>query len=80
VELIKKLEDAGARFAEVPVHHFHRSAGRSQFFRPYWLWKTFRDLLGLWRKLMWSRQTDDRRPRAVSESQSSGNRRTRLPR
>jgi glycosyltransferase involved in cell wall biosynthesis len=80
VELIKKLEDAGARFAEVPVHHFHRSAGRSQFFRPYWLWKTFRDLLALWRKLMWSHQSDDLRPRPVSESQNPSDRRTRLPR
>jgi glycosyltransferase involved in cell wall biosynthesis len=80
VEMIKKLEDAGARFAEVPVHHFHRSAGRSQFFRPYWLWKTFRDLLSLWHKLMWSRPIEDIRPHAVSESQSSGHRGTGLPR
>jgi glycosyltransferase involved in cell wall biosynthesis len=79
VEMIKKLEDAGARFAEVPVHHFHRSAGRSQFFRPYWLWKTFRDLVSLWRKLMWSHQTDDIQPQAVSESQNPVNPRTRLP-
>jgi glycosyltransferase involved in cell wall biosynthesis len=54
VEMVKKLQDAGARFREVPVHHFHRSVGRSQFFRPYWLWKTFRDLLSLWVELMWS--------------------------
>jgi glycosyltransferase involved in cell wall biosynthesis len=53
VEMIKKLQDAGARFSEVPVHHFHRSVGRSQFFRPYWLWKTFRDLVRLWFELMW---------------------------
>jgi len=54
VEMIKKLQDAGARFSEVPVHHFHRSVGRSQFFRPYWLWKTFRDLVHLWFELMWA--------------------------
>jgi glycosyltransferase involved in cell wall biosynthesis len=54
VEMIKKLQDAGARFSEVPVHHFHRSVGRSQFFRPYWLWKTFRDLIHLWFELMWT--------------------------
>jgi len=57
VEMIKKLEDAGARFADVPVHHFHRSVGRSQFFRPYWLWKTFRDLLALWWELMGPQST-----------------------
>jgi glycosyltransferase involved in cell wall biosynthesis len=55
VEMIKKLQDAGCRFAEVPVHHFHRSVGRSQFFRPYWLLKTFLDLMALWRELMFTR-------------------------
>ena len=52
VEMIKKLQDAGCRFGEVPVHHFHRAVGRSQFFRPRWLVKTFFDLLVLWRQLM----------------------------
>jgi glycosyltransferase involved in cell wall biosynthesis len=54
VEMIKKLQDAGCRFTEVPVHHFHRSVGRSQFFRPYWLLKTFVDLVVLWRDMMWT--------------------------
>ena len=52
VEMIKKLQDLGCRFREVPVHHFHRSVGRSYFFRPYWLAKTFVDLLALWHELM----------------------------
>ena len=65
VEMIKKLQDAGSRFAEVPVHHFHRSVGRSQFFRPYWLLKTVLDLLNLWRELMW------RRPAAPQVSSSA---------
>ena len=55
VEMIKKLQEARCRFAEVPVHHFHRSVGRSQYFRPKWLFKTFIDLLGLWRELMLAR-------------------------
>lgn len=55
VEMIKKLQDVGCRFDEVPVHHFHRSVGRSQFFRPRWLLKTFFDLLVLWRELMLQR-------------------------
>jgi glycosyltransferase involved in cell wall biosynthesis len=33
VELVKKLELAGFRFAEYPVHHYHRAHGPSQFFR-----------------------------------------------
>ena len=31
-EMIKKVQDAGYRFAEVPVHHFYRQYGESQFF------------------------------------------------
>ena len=29
LELVKKLQDAGFRFAEVPVHHYHRTYGKS---------------------------------------------------
>ena len=32
LELMKKIQDAGFRIAEVPVHHYHRAFGRSQFF------------------------------------------------
>src|SRR5688572_2567779 len=32
LEMIKKFHDAGFRVAEVPVHHFHRAYGKSQFF------------------------------------------------
>ena len=61
VEMIKKLQDLGCRFVEVPVHHYHRSVGRSQFFRPRWLLKTFFDLLALWRELMLLRPETERR-------------------
>ncbi len=66
VEMIKKLQDAGARFSEVPVHHFHRSVGRSQFFRPYWLLKTFRDLVKLWLELMWTPAAERRTAPALA--------------
>jgi glycosyltransferase involved in cell wall biosynthesis len=33
VEMMRKFEQAGARFVEVPVHHYFRPHGRSQFFR-----------------------------------------------
>ncbi len=52
LELIKKLQDAEYRFAEVPVHHFHRSYGKSQFFNFPRLWRTGVQLLVLWWKLM----------------------------
>lgn len=72
VEMIKKLEDAGCRFAEVPVHHFHRSVGRSQFFRPYWLLKTFLDLIKLWREMMLT-------PAGAAPAVIESHQRTRLP-
>ncbi len=32
LELVRKLERAGFRFVDFPVHHYHRVHGRSQFF------------------------------------------------
>ena len=52
LELVKKLQDAGFRFAEVPVHHFHRAYGRSQFFNLRRLWRTLVQLVGLWWQLV----------------------------
>ena len=33
VELVRKLQDSGARFTEVGVHHYRRVYGKSEFFR-----------------------------------------------
>ncbi|HET8630797.1 MAG TPA: glycosyltransferase family 2 protein, partial [Thermomicrobiales bacterium] len=52
VELVKKLQDSGARFAQVPVHHYHRVHGRSQFFNFKRLWATGMNLLRLWIELV----------------------------
>jgi len=48
VELIKKLERAGARFVEIPVHHYARQHGTSQFFRWRHLFRTWVNMLALW--------------------------------
>jgi len=48
VELVKKLERQGARFKEIPVHHFARLHGQSQFFRFPRLVRTGRDYLKFW--------------------------------
>ena len=32
LEMMKKMQDAGFRIVEVPVHHYHRAFGQSQFF------------------------------------------------
>ena len=60
VEMMKKIQDGGFRIAEVPVHHFHRAFGRSQFFNFRRLFKTGRDLLLLWYALVIRR--DHQRP------------------
>ncbi len=52
VELMKKVQDAGFRIAEVPVHHFHRSYGRSQFFNLPRVARTLIDLGRLWVELV----------------------------
>jgi glycosyltransferase involved in cell wall biosynthesis len=48
LELVKKLQDYGFRFKEVPVHHYHRAHGKSQFFNFARLINTAKQLLGLW--------------------------------
>ena len=56
LELVKKLQDAGFRFAEVPVHHYHRTYGKSQFFNFRRLRRIPPTLLRLWWKLVVRRE------------------------
>jgi hypothetical protein len=56
VELMKKITDAGFRIAEVPVHHYHRAHGRSQFFNFARLYRTAIDLMKLWYALVVRRE------------------------
>jgi glycosyltransferase involved in cell wall biosynthesis len=52
VELVRKLQDAGARFTEVGVHHYPRTHGRSQFFKLTSVVRTLWDLAKLWMELV----------------------------
>jgi glycosyltransferase involved in cell wall biosynthesis len=52
LEMMKKIQDAGFRIAEVPVHHYHRAYGRSQFFNFRRLFKTGIDVMHLWVELV----------------------------
>jgi glycosyltransferase involved in cell wall biosynthesis len=52
LEMMKKIQDAGFRISEVPVHHYHRAHGRSQFFNFRRLFKTGVDVLKLWYALV----------------------------
>jgi glycosyltransferase involved in cell wall biosynthesis len=52
LEMMRKIQDAGFRVVEVPVHHYHRLHGRSQFFnfkRVFW---TGVDVMKLWVQLV----------------------------
>ena len=53
VELMKKVQDAGFHMLEVPVHHYHRAYGKSQFFNFRRIWRTGKQLLELWWELRW---------------------------
>jgi spore maturation protein CgeB len=57
LELVKKLELAGYRFAEFPVHHYHRTYGKSQFFNFKRLFRTAFAILRLWYELVIQRNT-----------------------
>jgi hypothetical protein len=65
VELMKKVQDHGFRIAEVPVHHFHRSYGKSQFFNVSRVGRTLVDLMRLWVELVWRREHLRRPPTAA---------------
>ncbi|MER3399053.1 MAG: glycosyltransferase family 2 protein [Chloroflexota bacterium] len=52
VELMKKVQDAGFGLAEVPVHHYHRAYGRSQFFNFRRIKRTLIQLAQLWFELV----------------------------
>jgi glycosyltransferase involved in cell wall biosynthesis len=48
LELMKKIQDAGFHIVEVPVHHYHRAFGKSQFFNFRRIFKTAIDVMRLW--------------------------------
>ena len=51
LELVRKLQDAGARFIEAPVHHYRRTYGRSQFFTAPRIAEVILDMVRLWWRL-----------------------------
>jgi glycosyltransferase involved in cell wall biosynthesis len=51
VELVARVEQAGFKIREVPVHHYPRLHGRSQFFNVPRITQTFWQLGALWLEL-----------------------------
>jgi glycosyltransferase involved in cell wall biosynthesis len=62
LEMMKKIQDAGFIIVEVPVHHYHRAYGRSQFFNFPRIYRTGIDVMKLWFALVIRR--DERREAA----------------
>jgi glycosyltransferase involved in cell wall biosynthesis len=56
LEMMKKITDGRFRIAEVPVHHYHRAYGKSQFFNFRRLYRTAVDVMKLWYALVVRRE------------------------
>jgi hypothetical protein len=67
--MMKKVQDAGFRVVEVPVHHYHRAYGRSQFFNVRRVIRTAIDVMALWFALV-IRQRHRTAPAAAHTSAS----------
>lgn len=52
LEMVKKIQDAGFVFTEVPVNHFFRSYGTSQFFNFRRIFRVGMGVLELWWELV----------------------------
>jgi glycosyltransferase involved in cell wall biosynthesis len=61
VEMVRKLQDNGAVFVEVPVHHYHRQYGRSQFFNWRRILRVLQQLTILYWKLVLKKSTPGNR-------------------
>ena len=58
VEMMSKIHRAGLRHVEVPVHHYQRSHGKSQFFNFPRIARTLWNLSGLWIRMILLRRED----------------------
>ncbi len=73
VEMMKRLQEAGFQMVEVPVHHYPRRWGRSQFFTLKHLSRVFLQLFSVWWHLVLLRRLGSRPVRcetAVSADQA----------
>jgi hypothetical protein len=49
--MMTRIEQGGFQVREVPVHHYHRAYGQSQFFNFSRVARTLSELTGLWFRL-----------------------------
>ena len=72
---MKKVQDHGFRIAQVPVHHYHRSYGKSQFFNFPRVARTLIDLTRLWLELVVRKEHLKAAPQAVGAPSEAESRR-----
>lgn len=72
VEMIKCIQDAGFRVAQVPVHHYHRAFGISQIFNFRRLVRVAIDLIRLWHRLVMKGESRPSELRRVVAPESQG--------
>jgi glycosyltransferase involved in cell wall biosynthesis len=60
IELVRKLHDSGCRMVEVPVHHYARAYGTSQFFKPRRIARALRGVATWYVRLVLLRQQSRR--------------------
>lgn len=51
VEMITKITKRGYKFTEVPVHHYYRVSGKSEFFNFVRIFQVIKNLIKLWYKI-----------------------------
>jgi glycosyltransferase involved in cell wall biosynthesis len=51
VEMIARMTRMGVRFAEVPVHHYYRVSGKSEFFNFKRVFSVIKNLVKLWYRI-----------------------------
>jgi glycosyltransferase involved in cell wall biosynthesis len=68
VEMLAKMSRAGLRIREVPVHHYHRMHGKSQFFNFARVARVFIGMTGLWWRI--ARRGELRVPPGASPEES----------
>lgn len=62
-EMVKKIQDAGFKISEAPVHHYYRQYGVSQFFNVRRVARTLIDLVRWWWRLVVRREHARSEPR-----------------
>lgn len=67
VEMVKKIQDKGFKFAQVPVSHYNRAYGRSQFFNLPRVYRVAVEIIDLWKELVLSKWLQ----KASSETEKS---------